>query len=403
MCEASEVTEEGLSFIRSELLLGRLELGEEAVLIVGRGFGTASLAAAATSLRVRLLGCFVVDLEKEEDKVWHNCWGNSTTKLKGEASEGPELLKGILRASCQARLVLVVNAADMADELRALAIWARVELVSVEGSVVREVEDADAVEKRLGWSEGGTATVWPKGARRSDPVGYGRARKRLLKQMMPVPEAARIVCDGLVTAGLLPATPDEETLWTICGGPLEERAKCLRRMRGYDVPEEEVKLRGNTASRCLQNILAAKSSHKGTDVRLSQPLDPSQWPRRSIDPGYWKWRTALSFNWEKSSAEHINVLEMRAVLSTVRYKTREASSCRKRWFHLLDSQVCLSILAKGRTSSRRMTSVCESISAVLLAAGSCLFGCYVATHLNPADGPSRTRVRVRRTVHKKKT
>ncbi len=82
MRKASEVTAEGLKFIWSELLLGRLELGEEAVLIVGRGFGSASLVASATALRVRFLGCFVLDLEKEEEKVWHNCWGNSTAKLK---------------------------------------------------------------------------------------------------------------------------------------------------------------------------------------------------------------------------------------------------------------------------------------------------------------------------------
>jgi hypothetical protein len=89
------------------------------------------------------------------------------------------------------------------------------------------------------------------------------------------------------------------------------------------------------------------------------------------------------------SYAHINVQELRAVLAAIKWRTRLPSEIGLRCVHVVDSQVSLLSLAKGRSSSSRLCYVLRRINALQLAAGLQVLWAYVHTADNPADRPSR--------------
>ena len=96
---------------------------------------------------------------------------------------------------------------------------------------------------------------------------------------------------------------------------------------------------------------------------------------------------ALSYKWRSSA--HINILEAQAVLDFSRSIAKAPRPHNQRKLFLLDSQVALGVLTKGRSSARRLNAVMQRLAAVLKVANIWpLFG-WVPSALNPADGPSR--------------
>ena len=90
----------------------------------------------------------------------------------------------------------------------------------------------------------------------------------------------------------------------------------------------------------------------------------------------------------KKPRHHINRLELVGVDLAVRWRLR-AKSRTRRCLHLVDSQVALAILTRGRTSSARLTPAVRRIYSRLLASGLSITFAYVRSSLNPADEPSR--------------
>jgi len=89
--------------------------------------------------------------------------------------------------------------------------------------------------------------------------------------------------------------------------------------------------------------------------------------------------------------QHINALEMHAVLLALRHHLSSPGSVSSRLFCLVDSAVAYHVLWKGRTSSRSLLHVNRQISATLLANGIALLPCWIPSEWNPADAPSRLR------------
>ena len=135
--------------------------------------------------------------------------------------------------------------------------------------------------------------------------------------------------------------------------------------------------------RMLRNVI-----YKGSDVRMADCSlsNLASWPRRTIRPERWHWKVILSYGMH---GQHINLLEMQAVLAAIRWRCRNASNIKSRFIHLCDSQVCISVLAKGRSSSRVMNHLLKKVNALTLATGMQMSLSYVRTDLNPADRPSR--------------
>ena len=94
--------------------------------------------------------------------------------------------------------------------------------------------------------------------------------------------------------------------------------------------------------------------------------------------------------WQRGGdPEHINVLEARAVLTTVKRRVSQHKQTNIRCVHLVDNLVVLHALTRGRSSSRKMRRTMMRISAYLLASGLQPVWAYVDTKDNPADKPSR--------------
>lgn len=100
------------------------------------------------------------------------------------------------------------------------------------------------------------------------------------------------------------------------------------------------------------------------------------------------WSTIISKRW-LDCTEHINLLELRAVLLSLHWLLTYPSSHLSRVYFLVDSLVAFFTLWKGRSSSGRLLCVLRKINALLLASGVSLLVGWVPSAVNPADAPSR--------------
>ena len=146
---------------------------------------------------------------------------------------------------------------------------------------------------------------------------------------------------------------------------------------------------GLTPLQGLVESIIRRVDHRGSDVRLDLGVlyRPSAWPRMSIDPGKWVWAQVLSTPWERE--EHINVLELRAGLLALRWRSRRADFAAVRYVHLMDSQVALAVATKGRSSAKVLNMVLVRMAALKVALDAYGVYGYVATEVNPADYGSR--------------
>lgn len=103
--------------------------------------------------------------------------------------------------------------------------------------------------------------------------------------------------------------------------------------------------------------------------------------------GCCRWSTIVSQAWRDE--EHINVLELRAVLLAAHWVLSHPSAVSRRVLLLVDSTVALYALWKGRSSSYPLLAVLRKIHALLLAGGLTLLTGWLPSEVNPADAPSR--------------
>ena len=140
----------------------------------------------------------------------------------------------------------------------------------------------------------------------------------------------------------------------------------------------------------LLQALTTLMSHKGEDVLISasgaqgsaQPL------RAQITPKLWIWREIVGWKWRQGS-EHINIRELRALLTSVRWRLFRRHDRASRALHLVDNLVVLHVVSRGRSSSRRVQRVLNKLNVLLLGSGLHLMVGYVRSADNPADKPSR--------------
>ena len=132
-------------------------------------------------------------------------------------------------------------------------------------------------------------------------------------------------------------------------------------------------------------------SLKGEDLMLQTSSDEPvkyQRLRASIPARLWKWKTVASWRW-LGKREHINVLELRAVLTSLRWRIERQRRLRTKFVHLVDSLVCLHALSRGRSSSQKLKRTLLRTNALLLVSKTQALWAYVHTKQNPADAPSR--------------
>ncbi len=99
------------------------------------------------------------------------------------------------------------------------------------------------------------------------------------------------------------------------------------------------------------------------------------------------WRTIAAAPWR--SPEHINVLELRALLTAVRWVLSHPRAVGARVLFLCDSNVVVGAVTKGRSSSQPLLRRLRSLAALVLASGLRPTLTWLASEHNPADEPSR--------------
>lgn len=138
----------------------------------------------------------------------------------------------------------------------------------------------------------------------------------------------------------------------------------------------------------LQTLLNA-ADHR------ADPLTPDAADRLSEYTAFYtdvhaaRWSTILSSSWR--TPEHINALELRAVLLALHWLLSYPSAHSSRVYLLVDSTVALYALWKGRSSSAPLLLILRRISALLMASGISLLTGWLPSAVNPADEPSRLR------------
>lgn len=160
----------------------------------------------------------------------------------------------------------------------------------------------------------------------------------------------------------------------------------------------------DTCEETLVKKLLTLVSVKGEDLMLqssSEDLVRYHRLRASIPAKLWRWRAIASWRWS-DQGEHINSLELRAVLTALRWRIERNKCIHSKFIHLVDSQVCLHALSRGRSSSKKLRRTLLRSNALLLATKTHVVWAYVHAEQNPADAPSR-RLRKRKWTHAQET
>eukprot|EP00438_Fugacium_kawagutii_P028761 Skav220381 [mRNA] locus=scaffold896:127637:129049:- [translate_table: standard] len=147
-------------------------------------------------------------------------------------------------------------------------------------------------------------------------------------------------------------------------------------------------------------------SIKGEDILLTTPstqLQKFHRLRATVPGKLWRWRIVAGWSWTKGN-EHINSLELRAILTSIRWRIEHQLHLGCRFIHLTDSLVCLHALTRGRSSSRKLRRTLSRLNALILAGNVHPLWGYIHTEQNPADKPSRWGRQIRTKFrHGKKT
>jgi len=237
-------------------------------------------------------------------------------------------------------------------------------------------------EFMMGFPIGYTQNCVPKGQRGTRQ--HDDLRHTLIGNSWSVPVVARLLAQ--LFGRLCPRYTPQALMDTFGPGNqvfLQSRLwrRPLRPLRGTHSGENT----GLVAK--LSNLL----SIKGEDILLTTPssqLVKYHRLRTSVPGRLWKWKVISGWRW-KGQKEHINSLELRAVLTTLKWRLQHRGHIGHRFLHLVDSLVVLHALARGRSSSKKLRSSLSKVNALLLCSSSQALWGYIHTDQNPADKPSR--------------
>lgn len=160
----------------------------------------------------------------------------------------------------------------------------------------------------------------------------------------------------------------------------------LTRCLSYGAPQHRASKMG---IQDLNRILLSRTDHTGADVRIitGEVLTKKVFPRQAVSASWWSWKHLFKVNWQKE--EHINALEFEAILLALKYHIGHLNHFNCRIFHLSDSFVCISIITKGRSGSRKLQRKLQMLNAHLLASNVYLVLAHVDSIDNPTDEASR--------------
>lgn len=244
--------------------------------------------------------------------------------------------------------------------------------------------DAEERECMLGFPLGYTMNCLPKGQRKGEL--HSDLRLTLLGNSWSVPVVAWLLGQLLSPLDACPPVTPQQIMDKLLPSGEDQLQSLLFRQPIRPAREASS---GNPKSLAFK--LGNLVSVKGEDILLtSSSSDQARFHRlrASVPSKLWKWNIVSGWKWTKKG-DHINVLEMRAILTALRWRICHQQHIGCRMIHLTDSLVCLHSLTRGRSSSRKLRRTLSKINALLLASSCQALWAYVHTDQNPADRPSR--------------
>ena len=252
------------------------------------------------------------------------------------------------------------------------------------------VPDVEEREVMLGFPVGYTSWCLPKADRKT--AMYNDTRLTLLGNSWSVPVVAWLLCQLCAPLGLCSGlTPQGIMDRTAPGG------QGLLQARLWRLPLRPWRGTGEQSSAHLVEKLANLVSIKGEDLLLTAPSSQMiryHRLRATVPAKLWRWSVVTGWTWT-GAKEHINCLELRAILTALKWRIGHKGMRNQRFLHLTDSLVSLHALSRGRSSSRKLRSTLSRINALLLLSSSQGIWGYIHTDSNPADRPSRWGRRVK--------
>ena len=168
-------------------------------------------------------------------------------------------------------------------------------------------------ELSLGFPSDYTLPCLPTSAVKTRPKELESMRWSILASTGHPKHAAALVKSWLVKVGII----TEDTEFT------NENSQVDKKEHGVDMVKE----------------LVRRQTHKGREVRRFGPYEhPGFLPRSSIDPRWWHWRRVFGAPW-KNATEHINALELRALMAAVQWRLRVPANVHSKGLHISDSCV----------------------------------------------------------------
>ena len=140
----------------------------------------------------------------------------------------------------------------------------------------------------------------------------------------------------------------------------------------------------------FHSCLMRRVNHTGSDIRITSGsvVNPKNYPRQSSCADWWKWSKVFACRWQR--ADHINSLEVRSIVHSLEWRIKHLKEHDIRVVHLTDSYVAMSIISKGRTSSKMLRPLISRLAGLLLAWGIFLVVTHVESSENPTDHASRS-------------
>ena len=250
----------------------------------------------------------------------------------------------------------------------------------------------NATEKELllGYGLGHTALCWSASKSKQNQVGFSDCRHKLLGDSFSC--YSFVIMAVACCRGFLPQLTYEHLVNRMGLAPgfcahIRSRAP-LSRMLAYGSGDRgTTNLEGGINS--LNRMMLRKTNHTGSDICIlsGEICSSKAFPRQSVESCWWTWKRGFTTTWKGKS--HINVLELETVLLGIKFQVQRYGATDMRIFQLCDSYVCMSVVSKGRSSSKQLTRVLNQISAYLLAHGLQLVMAHVDSLDNPSEAGSR--------------
>ena len=246
-------------------------------------------------------------------------------------------------------------------------------------------------ETLMGYGFNHTYPAFSASAAKGSPSGYEDERMSLVGDAFPVNTFWVFAAEG-VQRWITRRTPEhyQKRLGMFPGACLEVSLLApIGTSRPFGSPSSEVAGVLDPDDRLVRQ-LAWRVSQNGSDIRVSVslPTNPKLYPRQSGPSGFWNWKITFQRRWEV--AEHINALEMRSILLSIQWRISHLHGYNVKLLHLSDSAVCISVLAKGRSSSKALQHIVRKIGGLLLATNQYFMGIHVDSFENPTDAASRS-------------